>query len=82
MNYSFVIQAVIQFVIQALPADSARGQRGHQDRLSTQTDWRPRVCLAREAYVHVNVCEINVPIMMMPKYMLKQCCDYVDVKCI
>ena len=42
MNYSFVIQAVIQFVIQALPADAARGRRDHQDRLSTQMDWRPR----------------------------------------
>ena len=52
MNYSFVIQAVIQFVIQALPADYARGRQDHQDRLSTQTDWRPR----REAYVRVNVC--------------------------
>ena len=38
MNYSFVIQAVIQVVTQAVPAESARGQRGHQDRLSTQTD--------------------------------------------
>ena len=53
MNYSFVIQAVIQFVIQALPADPARGQQGHQDSLATQTDWRP---WAREAYVCVNVC--------------------------
>ena len=42
MNSSFVIQAVIQFIIQALPASSARGRRDHQDRLSTQTDWRPR----------------------------------------
>ena len=42
MNYSFVIQAVIQFVTQAVPADADRGRRGHLDRLSTQTDWRPR----------------------------------------
>ena len=42
MNYSFVIQAVIQFVTQAVPADAARGRRDHQDRPSTQTDWRPR----------------------------------------
>ena len=59
MNYSFVIQAVIQDVISTVPAYSARDQRGHQDRLSTQTDWRPRVCCvgwAREAYVRVNVC--------------------------
>ena len=42
MNYSFVIQAVIQFVIQALPAGSVRGRRDYQDRSSTQTDWRPR----------------------------------------
>ena len=26
MNYSFVIQAVIQFVTQAVPADAARGR--------------------------------------------------------
>ena len=77
MNYSLVIQAVIQFVIQALPADSATGRRNHQDSLSTQTNWRP---WAREAYVRVNVCRINVQIMMMPKYMLNQWCDYVDVK--
>ena len=41
MNYSVVIQAVIQFVTQAVPADASSG-RGHQDRLSTRTDWRPR----------------------------------------
>ena len=29
-------------IIQALPAGSARGRRYHQDRPSTQTDWRPR----------------------------------------
>ena len=40
MNYSFVIQAVIQFVIQVLPAGSARGRRDHQDRPSTQTRLR------------------------------------------
>ena len=36
----------------------------------------------REAYGPGNVCQIHVPIMMMPKYMLNQCCDYVDVKLI
>ena len=79
MNHSFVIQAVIQDVIPTVPAYSARDQQGHQDGLPTQTDWRP---WARKAYVRVNVCLINVPIMMMTKYMLNQCCEYVDVKCI
>ena len=50
MIYSFVIQAVIQVVIQAVPADSARGQRGHQDRLPTQSDWRPRALFSRPGW--------------------------------
>ena len=58
MNYSFVIQAVIKFVIQALPADSARGQRDHQDKLSTQTDLRPRIWLD-EGGLRAGKCMLN-----------------------
>ena len=39
-------------------ADSARGQRDHQDRLSTQTDWRPRVCLG-EGGLRARKCMLN-----------------------
>ena len=54
MNYSFVIQA-----------DSARGQRDHQDGLSSQMDWRPWVWLDEEG---LRAC----------KCMLNQCSDYDD----
>ena len=50
MKYSFVIQTVIQVVTQAILADSARGQQGHQDRLSTQSDWRPRAWFSRPGW--------------------------------
>ena len=46
MNYSFVIQVVTQ----AVPTDSARGQQGHQDRLSTQSDWCPRAWFSRPGW--------------------------------
>ena len=56
MNHSFVIQAVIQSVTQAVPADDARGRRDHQDSVVHSDGLASTWAGQREAYMRVNVC--------------------------
>ena len=56
MNSSFVIQAVIQFVTQAVPADAARGRQDHQDSFVHSDGLASAWAGQREADVRVNVC--------------------------
>ena len=52
-----------------------------QDKPCAQTDWRPRG-LGRGRPMWQLMYVKSMSIMMIPKYMLNQCCDYVDVKLI